>query len=308
LKLKLPALLLLLALPSICFAQNGGHAFSSATDLSPIDSLTIFQLIDSLINLTPEEEKSQVAVRAGYNSNVVATGRPFELGQFGLSVGTAFYHKSGLFVDATGYWSNEYRPSYFLTAAAVGYMKSWPTGWSLMAEYSRYFYNLSEDYSSVSYLNNLTATAFYERKKLNMRFDYSLYTGEKTGHRFMPSISLNFEKRNWRNIKKISFYPTFSCMLGIEQVTSFDRLFTSRLEAIYRIRHNLPLFSETTVHEFGVMNYALSAPIAISFKQGGVLLNYTYNIPVKLPGETSNLTIGGYLSLSLLRYFDVGGR
>ncbi len=247
-----------------------------------------------------------MAIRAGYNSNIVATGRPFELGQFGISAGAAFYHKSGLFVDASGYWSNEYDPAYFLTVASVGYMKTGFKGWSWLVEYSRYFYNLSDQYASVSYTNNFTSTTLFEHKLLNLRFDYSLYTGEKTGHRFTPTVSLNFEKRNWRGIRKISLYPSVSTMFGIEQVRYFRPLFRNRLERIFRDNNNLPLYTEEFTNEFGIMNYAFNAPLSVFYKNWGFLMSYTYNIPRRLTYEETNLTNSGYLSFSVVRYFDVG--
>ena len=277
--------------------------------LTSADSLSIFQLIDSLIsNIEPEKEKSQIAVRAGYNSNITATGRPFELGQFGVSTGTAFYHKTGLFADVSGYWSNQYDPSYFLTVASIGYIHSKLEKWSFMTEYSRYLYHLSDNYTTVSYTNNFMLTSFFEHKHLSLRFDYSLYTGKKTGHRFNPIISINLEKKNWQGVKKISLYPSFSLLLGIEQVQSYLPLFRNRLEAIYRIRHGLPLFSKLISNEFGAMNYAFSAPLNISLKNWGFIVNYTYNIPHRLPGEVTNLSNGGYLSFSMIRYINNIGR
>jgi hypothetical protein len=287
-----------------CFGQSL-VSLSADSLLSPIDSLSIFQLIDSLINMEPEKEKSQFAIRAGYNSNIVATGRPFELGAFGISSGASYFYKSGFFVDATGYWSPEYDPSYFLTVASIGFMKTGTKNFSFLAEYSRYFYNLSEEFATVNYLHNFLATAFYEYKKINARFDYSLYLGEKTGHRFSPTLSLNFEKRKWRGIRRISLYPTFSLMTGIEQVTTYEPLFKTRLGAIFRIRNGLPLYAEKENSEFGIMNYAFSFPLSVAIRNWGILVNYTYNVPKKLPNETTDLSNGGYLSFSIVRYFEL---
>ena len=283
-------------------------SLSADSLLTRADSLSIFQLIDSLINMKPEKVNSQFAVRAGYNSNIVATGRPFELGRFGISGGGSFYHKSGFFVDATGYWTHEYDPAYFLTVASLGYMKTDLKNFSFVAEYSRYFYNLSDEYADVSYYNNFTATALYEYKKLNARFDYSLYLGNKTGHRFSPSLSLNLEKKNWRGIRRISLYPTFTLMTGIEQIITYEPPFSTRLGAIIRIRRGLPLYAEQKNYEFGIMNYAFSIPLSVAVKKWGFLLNYTYNIPQKLPNEVTDLSDGGYLSFSLVRYLELKPR
>ena len=177
-----------------------------------------------------------------------------------------------------------------------------------MAEYTRYFYNLSAQYASVSYTNNFTATTLYEHNKLNLRFDYSLYTGDKTGHRFTPTISLNFEKRNWKGIRKISLSPSFSLMTGIEEVRYYKPLFRNIIEREFRRRNHLPLYSEEFGSVFGVMNYSFSAPVSASYKSWSFILNYSYNIPKRLTDEETNLAPGGYLSFGVVRYFDVGTR
>ncbi|MEQ8425859.1 MAG: hypothetical protein RIA63_14170, partial [Cyclobacteriaceae bacterium] len=89
--------------------------------LSLEDSLSIFNLIDSLIQLETSS-KSQIAVRVGYNSNAASSGRTLGISQFGLSPGVSYYHKSGAYLDASGYWSTEYDPSYYLTILSAGYI------------------------------------------------------------------------------------------------------------------------------------------------------------------------------------------
>ena len=78
------------------------------TLLSYTDSLTIFNLIDSLLMLEKLEPQSQLAVRLGYNSNVFSTGRTLGIEQFGLSPSISFYHKQGFYADITGYWSKDF--------------------------------------------------------------------------------------------------------------------------------------------------------------------------------------------------------
>jgi hypothetical protein len=97
-------------------------------------------------------------------------------------------------------------------------------------------------------------------------------------------------------------------MFGIEQTSYYNPLFKTQIGAIFRIRHGLPLYEKVNTSEFGIMNYAFSAPLSVSFRNYGFLLNYTYNIPRKLPSEISNLTNGGYLSFSIVRYFEMGSK
>lgn len=94
--------------------------------LTSIDSLSIFRLMDSLIQSIeePEEVSNQLAIRTGYNSNFNGYSNTAGLNEYGLSSGISFYHKSGLFADISGYASNEFDPFYYQTMASVGYMSA----------------------------------------------------------------------------------------------------------------------------------------------------------------------------------------
>lgn len=273
------------------------------------------------MNMEPEKENSQLAFRASYGSNINAKGYPFELGEFGAITSAAFYHKSGFFADATGYWSNQYDPGYYLTVASAGYMSTALKKWSFLIEYNRYFYHIEQEtlpvsiiytyndnYSSQSFKNCFAGGIYFEHLNFIFKFGYSLYTGDRTGHRFNPTLSYSFEKRNWHGIDRISILPTFSVLMGIEQIPYYKKLFQSRLEAIYRIRRGLPLYSEELSSEFGVMNYALRLPISISHKNWSFMLSYTYNFPKRLPGESASISDGGSLSINVVRYIDLKAR
>lgn len=59
---------------------------------------------------------------------------------------------------------------------------------------------------------------------------------------------------------------------------------------------------------FGFMNYSFSFPISITVGKWNLLLNYTYNMPVALPGEEIEYEANGYFSTSLsyLLYWQKG--
>src|SRR5689334_20811477 len=86
------------------------------------DSLSIFALIDSLLTLE-KDMGSQLALRMGYNSNVLSAGRTLGINNFGLAPGVSYYHKSGAYADVSTYWSKDFHPSWYLTIASVGYMR-----------------------------------------------------------------------------------------------------------------------------------------------------------------------------------------
>lgn len=265
------------------------------------DSLQFFSFMDSLINLSIPTLRSQMFVRLGYNSNVVSASRTLGFNQFGLAPGLSYYHKTGLYADLTGYWSDEYDPSYYLTVATLGYMNSPTRWWSFMTEYSRYIYtNTSED-QYIAYNNNLGVSNFFDVKLLTFRLDYQFYFGDKQAHRINPSLIINLEKTKWGKIDRLSFYPTCSVLFGSEQITETIPYAQTYIGILFRLRRGLPLYYEQTTTEFGVLNYSFVAPLAVTIKDWTFIASYTYNIPKALPGETLSLTDSGYLSASISR-------
>lgn len=265
------------------------------------DSLQFFSFMDSLINLSVPTLRSQMFVRLGYNSNVVSASRTLGFNQFGLAPGLSYYHKTGLYADLTGYWSDEYDPSYYLTVATLGYMNSPTQWWSFMTEYSRYIYtNTSED-QYIAYNNNLGVSNFFDVKLLTFRLDYQFYFGDKQAHRINPSLIINLEKTKWGKIDRLSFYPTCSVLFGSEQITETIPYAQTYIGILFRLRRGLPLYYEQTTTEFGVLNYSFVAPLAVTIKDWTFIASYTYNIPKALPGETLSLTDSGYLSASISR-------
>ncbi len=275
------------------------------------DSLQIFDLLDSLLKTDPglfaRKDRSQLAIRLGYNSNITADNRTFNVEQFGLAPGVSYYHKSGAYADVSTYWSNEYNPSFYLTVASIGYLHTFTKHYSILSEYSHYFYNQPSDSTvSVPYTNNFGISNYFEFKPVVMRLDYYFYFGDRTAHRVMPSLGLNLMKRNWLGFDRIMFFPSIAVLFGSELVTEYALYPNPYLRVLYNRTHvrKVPLYYEINHTEFGVMNYGFSMPITFTEKNWTFLLSYTYNIPKSLPGETLTLENSGYLSFSITRYFN----
>ncbi len=290
--------------------NNANIPKKSATDvlnevdslLTLQDSLYIFNMIDSMLSLEPIQETSQMAVRLAYNSNITSTGRTIGIDQFGLSAGASYFHKSGLYADVSGYWSKEYEPDYYLTIASAGYMISPVKRWSLLAEYSRFIYTDPGPDVVIPYTNNIGVTNFINFKPIVLRLDYYFYFGEKNAHRIMPGLGLNLEKRNWKGIDRILFYPSANILFGTEVITEYFPYASTRLGALLRIRNGLPLYYTQNKTVFGDMNYSFSAPISVTLNNWNFLFSYIYNIPKALPGEELSLTKSGFLSATVTRY------
>lgn len=304
-------ILIVFLLSSLCLTSLKGQQSDSAllySDpyIAELDSLLsgssgtdFLTLLDSLINIPAPSLRSQLLVRLGYNSNVVSASRTLGFNQFGMAPGASYYHKSGLYVDATGYWSKEYEPNYYLTVGSVGYLNSPTTWWSFMAEYSRYMYSKLNEDEYIAYKNNVGVSNFFDVGLFTFRLDYQFYFGDKVAHRINPSVMLNLQKRKWGKIDRIAFYPAFSALFGSEQITQTIPYSRTLIGIIYRVRNGLPLYYEETNTKFGILNYSLAVPVAITVNQWTLIISYTYNIPKSLPGETINLVDTGYLSASI---------
>ena len=258
--------------------------------LSYSDSLNIFNLIDSLLMLEELEPRSQLAVRLGYNSNVLSAGRTLGIEQFGLSPSISFYHTWGFFADVTGYWSKDFDPAYYLTVLSGGYMHTFSKYFSITGNYDRYFYNTDIPDQYIDFKNTLSVTPYFDYKFLSLRIDYSFFFGNQTAHRLMPAFGLNLVKRNLLKIQKISFMPTAYLLLGNETSTTI----------------NTTTFEIEEEELFGIMNYAFSFPLYVSHKNLSFYIGYTYSIPQKLANEIIVPPESGYVSAGITYYFDIG--
>ncbi len=275
--------LLVLLTASGAFAQDADSLLIKAEEsiLSTDDSLSIFALIDSLLQID-DALGSQLALRIGYNSNVLSAGRTLGIENFGLSPGVSYYHKSGLYADLSGYWSKDFEPAYYLTIVSLGYMHDFSKHLSIMAGYDRYFYKAADDKSYIPYKNTLTATPIVEFKPVSLSASYSFYFGDQHAHRLMPGISITLEKRNLLKIHRIAIMPSFFMLWGNETVTEFSFIAPAsfrearRNRRLYGTRFTI---AETTRDIYGIMNYAISVPLSISHNHWGL----SFTLPTIFP-------------------------
>lgn len=274
--------------------------------LNSADSLSILDLIDSVL-LAAEPLESQLAIRAGYNNNIVGSGTS-GITQFGLNTGVSYYHKSGLYLDASGYYSNQYKPSYYLTVAAVGYLTSVNQYWSVLAEYDHYFYTPpKEDAEDVytPYTNNLYLSNYLKVKKFVFRVDYNLYFGELVAHRFAPAVGMNLSKKNWLKMDRITFLPTLGLWYGSDTVQEYVANFSNGRERRDLLAQGKPLFSLRNHTAWGIMNYTISLPLSVTYKDWSLMISYNFNFLKGLSGETIENYRTSYAGISLIRYFDL---
>lgn len=273
--------------------------------LNSPDSLSILDLIDSVL-LAADPLGSQLALRVGYNNNIVGNGAS-SVRQFGLNAGLSYYDKSGLYLDATGYYSNQYDPSYYLTVGAVGYLTPVNKYWSLLVEYDHYFYTPAKGEEEIytPYTNNLYISNYFKVKKFVFRADYNFYFGELLAHRISPAAGINLTKRNWLKMDRITFMPTVGLWYGSDTVQKYVANFDNRLERLLLIAQRKPLFSLQDRTVWGIMNYTISLPVSVMYKNWSLMVSYNFNFQKGLPGESVEAYRTSYAGVSLIRYIDL---
>lgn len=301
--------LLILTSASGLRAQQADVALASAdTSAYTPDSLSIFELVDSLLmQLEQEEEASQLAIRLSYNSNVLSAGRTLGIENFGLSPGLSYFNRSGLYADLTSFWSKDFDPSYYLTVASIGYMKDFSKNLSIMAGYDRYFYNVSSEVY-IPYRNTISITPIFDFKPFSLTANYSFYFGDQSAHRIMPGLSVTAQRKKVWKFDRIAISPSFYLLCGNEIVTTIEYdLPLTRLERLRNLRdYRTPYRTIINQKEvWGIMNYAISVPLSISFNKWSFSFNYIYNIPKALPGEPEALSESTYLTGSLMYIIDL---
>ncbi|HEY0654880.1 MAG TPA: hypothetical protein VGD65_17200 [Chryseosolibacter sp.] len=302
--------LLILASASGLRAQDADALFHADTTISAQDSLSIFNLIDSLLELQ-ESQSSQLALRLSYNSNVLSAGRTLGIENFGLSPGVSYFHTSGLYADATAFWSKNFEPSYYLTVLSAGYMRDFSQHFSVMAGYDKYIYNFKGQDVYIPYRNTLSATPMVEVKPFSLSVNYSFYFGDQYAHRVMPGMMATLQKKKLWNFDRVSLSPSFFLLWGNEIISTIEYVPPATLRELFQNLRDYGTRYRTVITEnqvFGIMNYAISVPLNISYKNWGFSVTYIYNIPKALPGEPATLSESTFLTGSLMYLIDLRSR
>jgi hypothetical protein len=97
-------------------------------------------------------------------------------------------------------------------------------------------------------------------------------------------------------------YAALVYFLEMNRLNAARLLLESRGYTTEQMRVMRDTYYEGKIQEdnvFGFMNYAFSIPILMTHGQWTFSLNYTYNIPISLPGEDFEYDPNGYFSASL---------
>ena len=280
------------------------------------DSASFFQMLDNLV-----EEKyirSAFSTRLGYSGQVTNAGRTIGIDQYGFNAGFSYYHKSGVFADLSGYWNSDQIPNYNTTVVDIGYMGNFTPNWGYWASYNHYFFSEPEDETIIyPFTNAINLSSNYYIKKLSFGADYSFTFGDETAHRVRLNTSYRLTKANWWVFDRVSLTPNLSLLMGNANVISWQINSAQAKQLINKIglkryrylKNNYPDELEAAIsypieqNTFGLMNYSLFIPVTFTIKKFSLMVNYTLNLPVELPGEELDTSLNNYLSTTLMFTF-----
>lgn len=197
--------------------DNLSYADQLAALEAEMDSMSIFNLIDSLFN-SDFAAGSELNIRFGITSSVTSAGRDYDLNQTGFSPGISYYHKSGFYSDLSGYWNSGVEPSYNPTIISAGYLGSIGEKWGYSFDYEKWFFN-PNDSSDNPLRNSLGTSVSYDFKFGYASIDYSILFGSETAHRIIGNLSGNIRFGKWWIFKDVNMYPSVNIVYGNNSIT-----------------------------------------------------------------------------------------
>ena len=262
--------------------------------LSGVDSTSILSLLDSLIQLEKELNRSQIALKIGYNNESLADNRESLGNESGMYTGISYYHKSGIFIDATSFLNSQFEPSYYLTNTSLGYLGTFGQHWTYMASYEHYFFNASAENETIEFpfTDGLNASLYFISQYFETGFDYSFILGDTpNSHKINYNLIGNFNINDLGVIDRISFRPTVSFLFGNQIITSIfvDRRFLRPSRRFVLVEDNA----------FGLMNVGLLLPVYVTIENLNTSISYQFNLPQELPGEDLPYSNSNVFNLSL---------
>lgn len=211
------------AIPMKTFAQTGLQdelaALNAELDsifANEADSSSLFSLIDEL--LKPQPKHSEMQFRFGYSSRVTSAGRDFGIDQQGLAPGITFYHHSGIYADATGFWNSELDPKYNLTVLTLGYIGKINRKTTYSFAYDHSFFTEKDESQTLT--NSLSGSITQDFKYLYTGLDYSYSFGSESAHRLIWNLTGNIGVKGFGPFKRITFLPSVAVLFGNQNITT----------------------------------------------------------------------------------------
>jgi hypothetical protein len=313
----------------LCTLLFSSSAVSQDNNTAAIDSLyaeldsifanekipDLFRLADSIFAMD-SAKVSALNLRTGYVSKVVSSGRTFGFNQSGIVPGLAYYHHTGLYAAATGYWSSEFEPQYYLTDLSLGYSHVFLKRINLIATHDFLFYN--DTLATHSFDKSAQLAVYYQRKFMDAGVDYTFLYGNEDAHRLTANLTGKVTIRAKKSKSRIRVLPTFSIQYGTGNVLYVrqPRTAVSELHQIIKqndfpsltLRQHIKLTylleqeRETAArvflryHEYSgeQINTLIEEYYEGQYREENAfgLMNYSFSVPVMMTMDRWTITLG----------------
>jgi len=298
------------------------------------DSLSLIFLIDQMLSV--QQIYSEVQFRMGYSSRVTSAGRDFGIDQQGITPGISFYHWSGLFADATGFWNSELDPQYNLSVFTLGYISQIGKHSSYSMTYDHSFFAEKDSLNTLT--NSLNASITRDFKYIYTGLDYSFSFGNETAHRLIWNVTGNINFKGFGPIKKVTLLPSVAFLMGnqniitqfydinrfeqiqhltlrqVHQITASGKYTEEEIRQLTAIRRlarqdQLRPQQEAFLNEFFTsteesatfswMNTYLTLPVIFYTKRLSFYLSYNFNIPRDIANSEFVYESNGYFGFGV---------
>ena len=222
----------------LAFAQQ--NTLSVEEQLAQIeaemDSMSIFLLLDSVLTSAKDYKYSELDFRMSYNSNITSAGRNYDFNQQNMSPGISYYHKSGAFLDYSGFWNSGVDPKYNLSVFSAGYMGRLGKDWGFSSSYERWWYH-----GAANSLNNtFSNTLIFSKKYIYASLDYSMLFGDGLAHRLVGTVTGSINLGKWWKFNSVKILPSASMIFGNAEITVlYDGTLLEELRSNDYLRENL---------------------------------------------------------------------
>jgi hypothetical protein len=261
----------------VSYGQKGYNLRNNKSHIDLFPDDTIVDKIDSL-----KEQRPSIEISTDYANKVNFWGRNFGLNQYGFEASAFFKSGKGLFLYGTQHYWSAVPNKLAKTDIGIGYEKYLTNNFIASFSYEQWFYHNGDNFVRNALTHFAEAACSYEFNYFNI--DPSFYFMFGTEKIFQANIAVNQEFYLFRFMKhtRVYFTPDF--------LTSFAN------------QNFLPIYSDYPVNyhnynKFKLVDFELSMPISISYKNLEIEPCFRYNIPVKAMNE--NISSFYYFTMHL---------
>ena len=224
----------------IAFSQNNSiYDLLDDEDWGTMDSLSIFLMIDSLLN-DPSIQFSTAFFSVNYTQESIQATSDNPLSRnSGFTPSISYFHKTGISLGISSNWMSDFNPKWNRINLGIGLTKNFMKGLSYSIEYERSLFPAKLDTTDTPFEqfdHSLGCGLFFNKRNFTASFSYSLWHGDGYLHRILPRINYEFHINDLPIVKKLTLNSSVSAIFGDDIIYIDNHSFD---EEAYKILNTL---------------------------------------------------------------------